>query len=284
MRPIIVLGFGRSGTTWLADMISRIVGSLILFEPLHPSVTERSLDWSYRRVCGEYVARHLREVLAKSCRKPWLLRNHVPTPLGETSPLLLDYLWEKCSIAGFKEIRLNFAIPSLIEHDLGSVFFVMRDPHDVVTSILNRPNFWEFGGLTRIFDMIMYNVGGVPVNGRYKRASDVERIAILWALTHAIALRDCADYEIPVLYYEQMQKDPLDVASRILELCQIEPRPIHPSCVLSPSQTTMRSFNNLYDGTTNRTWRTLTDAERVTITEIAHDYGVHYPAELELVA
>ena len=86
---IIVLGFGRSGTTWISDMISKMNGRLILFEPFHPSVTHLSQRIAYtpvdRGIEGYLIAQLLTDVLTKRHKKLWLLRNHVPTKLEEVS-------------------------------------------------------------------------------------------------------------------------------------------------------------------------------------------------------
>jgi hypothetical protein len=262
--PLIVLGFGRSGTTWLADMLSKYTGELVLFEPLHPSVTEQSRAWSYRNDPGEEAAQHLRTVLRGGFYRPWLLRNHIQGRIEDARPLLLDYLWNNCSIVGFKEIRLNFAIPWLVEHELGRVLFIVKHPHDVVTSILNRPNFWEFGGRSSVYQMIASHDSPLDPDAY---SGEVERIAAMWAITHLHALRDCAAHGVPVVNYEALKRDPIATLHTLAAWCNLPHRPIHPSYVLPAALTTRAPTF----------WeRTLTHDERCTIDEIIDRCGVLY--------
>lgn len=259
MKPMIVLGFGRSGTTWLADVISKLVGGLVLFEPLHPSVTDRSKKMSYRRVLTDddstWLASYIRSVLSKRHKRLWLMRNHVPVAIDKIDQNFYHYLWRECSIAGFKDIRLNFTIPWLAKHDFGTLLFVVRDPRAVVASILSRPNFWEFGW-PGTYDLIIGNMLSelaLTAHPAMKYAElarsaeqDFERITILWALTHAIALEDCAQYDIPVVRYEELYAQPFHTVRKIMQDCDLAPKPIHPSYIFSPSLTTRRTFHGIY--------------------------------------
>ena len=295
MKSVIVLGFGRSGTTWLADVISKLLGTLIVFEPLHPSVTERSEELSYRRVSddreGAWLKGHIQAVLDKRHRRPWLMRNHVPGKIDEIDPSFLHYLWQECVIGGFKEIRLNFSIPWLVQQDFGSLVFVVRDPRAVAASILNRPNFWEFGW-PGTYDLCVGNILDDPAFARdpvqteadFIRSAqqDFERIAFLWALSHAIALEDCKKHGIPVIRYEDLYADPFGTVKQIVRLLDLEPRPIHPSYLFSPSLTTNRTFHGIYSvdkqvrrGDFSFFWnRTLSPYQCSAIEEIVSAFGL----------
>jgi hypothetical protein len=300
MKPVIILGFGRSGTTWLADIISRLRGSLVLFEPLHPSVTERSKDLSYRRAMSAHdrlwLSQYIRSVLEKRHRMPWLMRNHAPVQIDRINPSFLDYLWHECGVAGFKEIRLNFAIPWLVEQRFGPIVFVVRDPRAVVASILNRPNFWEFGW-PGTYQLMVDNVLDDPAFARHpvqaradlarSAKSDVERIAVLWALAHAVALEDCRNCGVPLIRYEDLYRDPFQTVRQIIKACHLEPRSIHPSYLFSPSLTTNRTFHGIYSmdrkiarGDFSVFWeRTLSKEQCATILGIVSAFGLQEDLE-----
>lgn len=270
MRPGIILGFGRSGTTWLADVISKATGRLVLFEPLHPDVAgpSYSYSWSYRAAGSAAVRAHLDDVLAKRCRRPWLLRNHLSGPLGQTSPAELDYLWEHCEIGGFKEIRLNFAIPWLAAQDIGPIVFIVRHPYAVITSTLNRPNFWEYAVMEATYGMILAHCPAA-INPVQWGHGAVARLAVMWSITHVAALPACREHGVPVFTYESLEADPFEAAKTVLRASGVEDRPLHPSYVLADSQTTHNK---------PRFWkRQLSDAERAMIDEIVHSFGLTYP-------
>jgi hypothetical protein len=224
------------------------------------------------------------------------MRNHVPVRIEDINPTFLDYLWRECAVVGFKEIRLNFLIPWLVQQALGAILFVIRDPRAVVASIINRPNFWEFEwpGTYELFIGNILNEPALahhPVQRRadlmHSARSDVERIAILWALSHAIALDDCEEYGIPIIRYEDLYQDPFNTVRQALQVCHLDPKPIHPSYVFSPSLTTNRTFHGIYSmdkkierGDFSIFWeRTLSAQECAVIAEIVREFGLNYQLE-----
>ena len=259
MKPVTVLGFGRSGTTWLADIISKILGGLILFEPLHPSVTDRSRQMSYRRTFSAeentWLEGYIDEILSKRREKLWLMRNHVPVPIDQIDHDFYEYLWENCNVVGFKDIRMNYAVPWLAERDISRLVYIVRDPRAVVASILNRPNFWEFGW-PGTYDLMVGNLLDDPTMADHPIQEhaemirsvdeDFERIAMLWTLSHRMALSDCIEWGVPIISYEDLYANPFETIEKLVECCDLPKRPLHPSYIFSPSLTTKRTFHGIY--------------------------------------
>ncbi|MEO5335341.1 MAG: sulfotransferase [Magnetospirillum sp. WYHS-4] len=256
--PIIILGFGRSGTTWISDIVSKVLGKLVLFEPLHPSVNEESRHYSYAScVDGQGMAPYLRRVLAKEHRRPWLMRNHVPVPLKDIDPSFVDLLWDQCEIAGFKEIRANFVIPWLAQTLSRRIVFIVRDPFAVVASIRRRLNFWEFGWpgtYELLVDRNLANqaydsIPAIPaLREQAKRIdSDVERIALMWAITHAVALDDMERLGLPVFHYEDFYLSPFETTRRMFAHLGHGSPHIHPAHIFTPSMTTHKTLHGFYE-------------------------------------
>ncbi|MFA6019834.1 MAG: sulfotransferase [Rhodospirillales bacterium] len=259
MDPIILLGFGRSGTTWISDIVSKALGGLILFEPLHPSVTGDSERLSYRPVdpaSEQGLRKYLDDVLGKRLRKMWLMRNHVPVRLEEIDPDFLGVLWNECAILGFKEIRCNFMLPWLVKTYGRRVIFIVRDPRSVAASILKRRNFWEFGWPGTYLHFLAGTVDNPAFAGTEVAAlsdyahhlqSDVERIAAMWAVTHAIALPQLAALEIPAYRYEDFYIDPFATTRLMLSQLGRENASLHPAHLFTPSMTTAKTVHGLFD-------------------------------------
>ncbi len=77
-RPTIILGLGRSGTTWLSDIISKYSGGMVLFELMHPGTYPASHHILYKdNIATVDAIDHIAGVLNKDIRSPWLLRNHL---------------------------------------------------------------------------------------------------------------------------------------------------------------------------------------------------------------
>lgn len=259
MNPIILLGFGRSGTTWISDIVSKARGGLILFEPLHPSVTEESARLSYRPVdqtAEESLRNYFGDVLNKRLRKMWLMRNHVPVRLEEIDPAFLETLWKECAILGFKEIRCNFMLPWLVETYGRKIIFIVRDPRAVAASILKRKNFWEFGWPGTYQHFLAGTVDNPAFAGSdiarlsdyaHNLKGDVERIAAMWAITHAVVLPQLADLKIPIYRYEDFYIDPFTATRQMLSQLGHDNAQLHPAHLFTPSMTTAKTVHGLFD-------------------------------------
>ena len=50
IHPLIVMGSGRSGTTWVVDALAEANQLRTIFEPLHPSVSKIGSRYAYRYI------------------------------------------------------------------------------------------------------------------------------------------------------------------------------------------------------------------------------------------
>lgn len=258
-RPIVILGFGRSGTTWLSDIVSKVLGGLILFEPLHPQVCAFAADVCYATHLAADVSRqlatYLNEVLNGVHRHRWLLRNHLFTPLEEVSQAYVDMVWNECPILGFKEIRANFLMEWLIDHFDARVVFIIRHPCAVLASLRRRPRFWEEFGWERHYRMFWERViTGWPearerIRSRQKviaaACTDLEKQAVMWALTTDLVARQLERRGLPVFRYEDFYEEPFAATRRLMTYLG-EPAPrLHPAHLFVPSMTTLRTTHGL---------------------------------------
>jgi hypothetical protein len=259
MLSIIILGFGRSGTTWVSDIISKNLGYLILFEPFHPSVTVHSQDISYETILSDRAAiplkSYLHDIVNKRHRKMWLLRNHVPGKLEDISEDLINMLWRECNIAGFKEIRANFMIDWFHHNFNSKIVFVVRHPCAVVASIKKRGNFWEFGWpetyelfLERTIYSEKYRNHKINklAHTILEAKTSVEKYALMWAITHAIVLPQMEQLNLPVFYYEDFYTEPFHTTKKLLRYLNYLKINIHPSYLFTPSMTTLKTLHGLY--------------------------------------
>lgn len=261
MENIIILGFGRSGTTWLSDIISKVTGNLILFEPFHPSVTDLSKRYSYSTITEEedvvVLEEYLKKVLNKKHRKMWLMRNHVPVRLENISQDFLELLWNECEVIGFKEIRANFMIKTLQRMLNARIIFIIRHPLAVVASIKQRTNFWEFGWqdtynlfLQKTLYSACYKTHRISrcidiVNNA--GADIVKSTVIMWAITHAIVLPELKKLGLPLFFYEEFYRNPFSSARQLFRYLGHESIRIHPSYLFTPSMTTLKTVHGFSD-------------------------------------
>ncbi len=245
-KTIIVLGFGRSGTTWMSDLISKSMGSLLLFEPFHPAVWDQSNKLCYASENPESFKKQIELVLNKSNRNPWLIRNHLSVNPKELDVSYIDSIWENCDVIGFKAIRANHQIPFLYNQISRDILFTIRHPLTVISSIKNRDRFYEEYGWAEHQKLFEQHVLQHPLvkssyKGEFKQlASYEEKIASMWALSHLIALSDLLAHNLPIVFYEDLYLKPFEEAKKILKILGSN-NSIHPSYLFTPSMLTLKT-------------------------------------------
>ncbi len=257
-NPIVVLSFGRSGSTWVSDIISKNMGGLLLFEPLHPETCPFPQEACYSDGddpgLNEKLQAFLTAVMKKEFRNRWLLRNHLFNPLEAVSQTFVDMVWEETQVLGFKEIRANFMIDWLIENLDARVVYLVRHPAAVIASLRRRKNFWnEFGFEThwRLFlDHVVNNPRHEDILHPYHAtiagaATQIEREAVMWAVSHKLATQALARHGLPLFHYEDFYERAFPTTRRLVRYLGGDPDAIHPAHIFVPSMTTIRTVHGL---------------------------------------
>jgi hypothetical protein len=254
--PIVVLSFGRSGSTWVSDIISKNLGGLLLFEPLHPETCPFAQEACYSDgyALGERLASFLRHILARGDRNRWLLRNHLFSPLESVSQTYVDMVWEESRVLGFKEIRANYMIDWLIEHLDARIVYLVRHPAAVIASLRRRTNFWnEFGFETHwqlFLDHVVANPRHAELLAPYREVihharSPIQREAVMWAASHKVATHALTRHNLPTFYYEDFYEFPFPTTRKLIRYVGGDPEAIHPAHIFVPSMTTIRTVHGL---------------------------------------
>lgn len=255
-KPIAIFGFGRSGTTWLSDIISKCLGGMILFEPFHPNVWNDSNQYTYEPLRSDGFDQSLNSQLSK-CYKgeetnPWLLRNHIGVNPLEFSQAFIEMVWANSEIIGFKTIRLNHVMVNFKESH--QCIYILRHPLSVISSILKRPNFFEEFGWDFHLDVFFKRTLEHPyLKGKFDQfdftnMTHAEKVGSMWALSSIIGLIDCQKYGIKRVYYEDLYDDPYQETEKILESFDLIDIPIHPSYIFTPSMLTLKTAHNFDKG------------------------------------
>lgn len=255
--PIIILGFGRSGTTWISDIVSKCLGGLMLFEPLHPEVYTNAKNSCYHNASDESLVQEMDSFL-EDCMKgridnKWLLRNHISASLEEVSPNYVDTIWNECNVLGFKAIRGNFMIPHFYENYSHKIVFIKRHPCAVASSLMNRKRFWEEFGLDfhtkKFFEETIDSEKYEYLNASRLHEiyddldEDYLRMIFLWTVTHIIVENDLQRLNLPIFHYEDFYTRPFE---SVRNLCEYLGKPninVHPSYLFTPSMLTLKTHH-----------------------------------------
>ncbi len=257
-NPIVILSFGRSGSTWISDIISKNMGGLLLFEPLHPETCpfarEASYATGYEPDLDEKLLAFLQNVMAKADHNRWLLRNHLFNPLEAVSQAFVDMVWEETRVLGFKEIRANFMIDWLIERMNARIVYLVRHPAAVIASLRRRKNFWNEFGFETHWQLFMAHVIANPDHQTTlqpyqsiirKAATKIEREAVMWSVTHKLATQALARHGLPVFHYEDFYERAFPTTRQLVDYLGGDPQAIHPAHIFVPSMTTIRTVHGL---------------------------------------
>ncbi len=256
--PIIVLSFGRSGSTWVSDIISKSLGGLLLFEPLHPEICPfaRQACYSdgYEATLNARLLPFLQDVMAAKYRKRWLLRNHLFSPLEAVSQAFVDMVWEETQVLGFKEIRANYMIDWFIEHLDARIVYLVRHPAAVIASLRRRKNFWNEFGFESHWRLFLAHVVHKPANQPLlqpyqplinQAATQIEQETVMWAISHKLAARALARRHLPIFYYEAFYQHAFATTRKLVRYLGGDPQAIHPAHIFVPSMTTIRTVHGL---------------------------------------
>jgi len=255
--PVIILGFGRSGTTWLSDIVSKSLGGLILFEPFHPEVCAFAKANCYHNGSDDNLLEqgnaHITKTLNKEISNKWLIRNHLTTHLDDVSDQFAAQVWDNCNVIGYKSIRQNFMIPWIYENVSKNIIFVKRDLLSVVSSLVKRTQFWKEFGFDfhekKFFEEVITSQKYAFLDETnlktiyFDLSEDYEKMAFLWIVTHQVVESDLNALGINYIEYEDLYMRPYETTRSILTQLGYENKPVHPSYIFTPSMLTLRTFH-----------------------------------------
>lgn len=213
-RAALVLGSGRSGTTWLAEAIARRHRSRLLFEPFHPRLGTMGeagrlfLDPAEHPPSFEHSARR---VLSGRVRGPYIDGVRiVRLPRGRI----------------VKDVHASNLLPWLRTNYPGvPVIYVVRHPIAASLSRLRANTFYGLG------DYLATPVGREDAEGSpvavwltlYDEcrgdAEPLVRLVAEWCIENAYPLSHGNDPGVALVFYESAVLDPTSEFARIDELC-----------------------------------------------------------------
>lgn len=234
MRLYFLFGTGRSGTTWLHELMSVLPTHRPIFEPFHPVQVPSAREFAHRYLRRDTPCTALEEYLARVCYSRtddawirWLhmgIRDTEPMPrramqfaynLPKVKP------WARTRVVKF--IHANLMVPWLLSHFAARALYVVRDPFDVVRSqmglgwstdlrpFLSQPTLVE----DRLRNLVSWldRLTGQPA-----------RLAASWAIQNLVALTSAPETKgLIVRRYEDL-RNPATLASTMRHLGYTEPQ------------------------------------------------------------
>ena len=197
-QTIFLAGTGRSGTTWLEEMLTQSYKLRVMFEPFHSKKIERLKGWNYRQYLridnrDETFFKPAQAILSGNIRHEWIDKYN--QRLISRKRLIKDI---RASLF-LKWIQHNFPEIPLI--------LLLRHPCAVANSKL------KCGWDTHLGDFLEQNELMSdflnPFRNEIQNARDTfDKHIFMWCIENYIPLRQFNCSEICVVYYENLCVDP----------------------------------------------------------------------------
>jgi hypothetical protein len=268
-KSIIIAGVGRSGTTWLANVIASQLPSRIMWEPFNPHAVEafsQFNDFPYLRTGdpAPELSNYAKTVLKGDIRHNWIDR--------EINRIFVDYRI-------IKEIRANLFL-NWLHKKFPSVplIFIIRHPCAVVLSRMEAN--WgadeDLDALTSQFELIedhLYDRLDV-----IKRARSTEsKHAVLWAIQHLVPIKQFQHEHFNIVFYENLCLKPEQEIPRIFKIIGHEFDASLFKYLEVPSRTTIRTSAILTGDNRVTKWKEkLSEKQIDDILSVIRDFDLDY--------
>lgn len=233
MDRILILGSGRSGTTWVQDCIANANGLSTAFEPLNPEISLVASKYAFRHLEESDIAIDLYEYLTSepvgireaawinyrvNLRDLCLSRTDLLRPQAyrrlirryrnsfQTYAQLRDVRQRNPKV--LKLIRAHFMIAWLKKNISSKIIYIIRNPIQVVSSQNARGDSWL---PDRRIDLIMRNSclskNYANLLQFYNRpnTTKLEKLSIIWIIENCSALATCIEKDIAYYWYEDLR-------------------------------------------------------------------------------
>ena len=199
-KSIFVAGAGRSGTTWVADVLATMLPCRVMFEPFHCEFIEAYRDFHYFHYArpGEQDDRLLsfcQTIFSGSIRHPW-----IDSGVGHLFP----------RYRVIKDIRANMLLKWISERfpDL-PILFVIRHPCAVVLSRIRSrwatdSDIAPFLAQEKLIEDYLRDRLDLIRGARREE----EKHAIVWCVSNLVPLAQFGSGDLDVFFYERLCTQP----------------------------------------------------------------------------
>lgn len=313
-KVIMIFGSGRSGTTWIQDVIAKTENLSPLFEPLHPCVGVVSKKYANKYLIEDDKANDLQLFVASlvesKCPSTWIKYRSIPyrlIPCVETFKsirniyeLLVRYknyfkrkkeFNRDTSGVVIKFIRANLLIKWLVNKFEFDSILVLRHPCAVIESKIRLDKSAQASGLQHgasdwdpdvtigefLADIELKNKYILPYfsEASIKELCPVGKHALIWAIENKIAIESCSEKGIYICFYEQLVIDS-DNEWKIVQTKLGMKNDVSSDLLSRPSQQASQDFNSqaALEDKLSRWKDRLSDVDKKVIQKVIEKYGL----------
>jgi hypothetical protein len=274
--PVFLVGSGRSGTTWLMDVLARANRLWTVFEPLNPLASPEAAPFAHRHFGRQSAVDGLKSIIdAHIHRRPrqaWTSYRFYPEDLRyslrEALGSPVDYHYRMAARYSkvakrelalrkarggrviVKFIRANLLLEWLAAAYACPILLMIRHPAAVIRSRMKLDNrYWDFFGKQQqeIVDLYLeilkegtiYPFSFSTDEARRIRENEVLGCAFLWCFENAYAYNAVKESNAKVIFYEHFFETPGIVLDEAIRYAKLENTPSEET-IRKPSQQSSR--------------------------------------------
>ena len=210
---IFIAGMGRSGTTWLSELINYKKNYRDIFEPFLPYKVPDVSAFNYLQYLNPnyddtVLANSAKTILSGKFKSEW-------TDVNNSRIITFKRI--------IKDIRANLMLKWLSNIRPGMpILLIVRHPLSVIDSYKNLGWGIEAGGKTSDFDRITQQrqlLTDFPIvknNFRYIETDDyISQLLYIWCILYHIPIKQLNNTDYKIVYYENLLLNPEETLSDI---------------------------------------------------------------------
>jgi len=266
-KAIILAGTGRSGTTWLSEILMNLLNYRLMFEPFNPRKVNIFKDIPNKLYIppnedNEEYFRKFEQILTGSIGNRWINQdNRVFKPKGRIIKTIRANLF-------LKWLRNNF--PSV------PIVFILRHPCAVVLSRYRKG--WAGKDLEIIMkqDKLIEDFLNPYLDVINGANTTFQKIACIWCIENYVPLNSMKNTEWILINYEDLVLNPEVEINKILKYSKID-LVVDKDSIKSTSSLTVKKDSAIIEKQDPlKTWKTsLTKSEIKEILEIVEGFSLN---------
>jgi Sulfotransferase family len=242
LPPIFVVGSGRSGTTWIGDVLGTCSGCVPVFEPLNQEWVPENPRW---KMPGPYLRHGVSYPLWEAFfdglltgrisnywtrqdnrRMPKLLTRRRLTERIGARLAKIQYHWQEMRGSRYvvKEVFANLMLHWLASYTGARIMYLIRHPCAVVGSRMRRPDVWEFDMSEILSEALLMTDLLEPFRRTISGATTpLERLTVSWCIENIVPLHQSGSQDWLLCCYEEFLSDREGAFVRVFRRLGLEP-------------------------------------------------------------
>jgi hypothetical protein len=268
-KSILVAGTGRSGTTWLADIIASQISFRTMFEPFNPGRVPAFQGFHYFQymrpgVSNDELLNYCRRVFSGEIRDRWIDRQvqHI-FPKGRVIKDIRANLFLKWIQNIFPEMPLIYIIRHPCAVVLSRLELGWATDTDILPFLIQRD----------LIDDFLHDKVEIIRGAR----TDEEKHAIIWCVSNLVPITQFGFNDLNVVFYEKLCLKPEEEIPRIFRVLKQRFEPSVFEKVKSPSNTSVRQSGIVSGEDKVKRWEKALSIKQIrNVLSVVEAFGLNY--------